>query len=99
MIYSVQEEAGVASLPVVRGPGTFGDVRVHFTLRNITATPGADFRLTDGDLDLPSGSDSARINVTIIDDTLREFAETFEVTLTDISGRSLELHFRYRRTF
>ena len=77
---------------MVRGPGTFGDVRVRYTAHNLSATPGTDYRLTDGELLIPSGAPSATLNVTIVDDALREFAERFEVRLSDSSGGSELCH-------
>ena len=92
VLASVYEEEGLAQVPLIRGPGTFGELRLQYTVLNGTARSGADFLVPRGEVVLPSGVGKTSINVTIVDDTLREFAEQFEVRLTPggLSGKLIE---------
>ena len=81
------EDDGVVRVPVSRGPGTYGNVQATYTSKDVTAKSGLDYLPANGILALGSGMDMAYINVTILDDTEREFAEQFELTLTGVSGK------------
>ena len=74
-------------VPVNRGPGTFSTVQVTYSTSDDTAKSGLDYLPSNGILILESGKDVGYINVTILDDSQREFAEQFVLTLTDVSGR------------
>ncbi len=80
------EEDGVVSVPVRRGPGTFGDVEVVFSSADLTALSGRDYLPPSGVLTLPDGVGLGHINVTLIDDSEREFREQFQLTLVSVSG-------------
>ncbi|KAL8615958.1 hypothetical protein ACOMHN_034634 [Nucella lapillus] len=86
---SVQEEAGMAQISVVRRVGSYGIVRVSYESRAITAIVGVDYLPASGTLQMEDGQKTAKINVTLIDDALREFAEQFNVTLTNPTGGAL----------
>ncbi|XP_038076858.1 adhesion G-protein coupled receptor V1-like isoform X2 [Patiria miniata] len=86
-VFEFSEGVGTAVIPVVRTAGTFGLVQVSYTSRNLTATPGGvDYSLTDGAVSFLDGQSQGSISVTIIDDQLKEFAEVFEITLTETLG-------------
>ena len=79
----------MASLPVIRAGGKFGNVAVSFVTAPLTALEGIDYVATSGDLALANGVESSLINVTLKDDVLMEQAETFKVILTNITGWSI----------
>ncbi|XP_077988560.1 adhesion G-protein coupled receptor V1-like [Glandiceps talaboti] len=88
--YVVTEDVGTASVPVTRTAGTYGLVSATYISRPITATPnGIDFTLSDGEVIFQSGQSVAYIDVDIIDDTVKEFAEMFEIILTGASGGAI----------
>ena len=76
----------MASVPLSRGPGTYGDVSVRYTATSGTATIGTDFLLSVNEVVIPSGVAMATVNVTIVDDEEREFAETFMLRLMSATG-------------
>ncbi|XP_022110249.1 G-protein coupled receptor 98-like isoform X2 [Acanthaster planci] len=86
-VFEFSEGVGTAIIPIVRTAGTFGLVQVSFTSRNLSATPGGvDYSLTDGSVSFLNGQSQGAINVAIIDDQLKEFAEVFEIMLTGTQG-------------
>ena len=85
--FTVQEESGFARIPVVRLGGSYGLVSATYTAKNGTATIGRDFALPNGTLSLGNGVTSTHINVTIIDDVVREFSEQFQIELTSATGK------------
>ena len=85
--YSVSESVGPASIPLVRTAGTFGLVQVTFASRNLTAQAGGvDYSLTDGRVTFTDGQSAAAIEVAVVDDQVREFAEVLEISLTGAQG-------------
>ena len=76
----------MASVPVTRGPGTYGDVSVRYTATSGTAIIGQDFFLPTHEVVIPSGVAMGTINVTVVDDDEQEFAETFTLRLMSVSG-------------
>ncbi|XP_033109462.1 adhesion G-protein coupled receptor V1-like [Anneissia japonica] len=87
LVFVVQESVGTAMVPVIRTQGTFGIVSVGFTSVGGSATPnGVDYILTDGEAIFLDGESTAYINVNIIDDQIKEFAESFEIRLTQAEG-------------
>ncbi|XP_071965307.1 adhesion G-protein coupled receptor V1-like isoform X2 [Antedon mediterranea] len=85
--FEVQESVGSAMVPLIRSGGSFGIVSVAFTSVGGTAIPsGVDYILTDGEAIFLDGQSTAYINVNIIDDQIKEFAESFQITLTHTEG-------------
>ena len=76
----------MASVPLSRGPGTYGDVSVRYTATSGTASIGSDFLLPASRVVIADGVAMATINVTIMDDEDREFAEMFQLTLLSVTG-------------
>ncbi|XP_030832667.1 adhesion G-protein coupled receptor V1 isoform X3 [Strongylocentrotus purpuratus] len=89
-LYEVQEDIGTAMIPLVRNAGNFGLVSVSYEVEPLDATPGGvDFLLTSGKITLADGQSEAFIPITIIDDTLKEFSESFNIRLTGTEGGAL----------
>ncbi|XP_071506649.1 adhesion G-protein coupled receptor V1-like [Diadema antillarum] len=89
-LYEVQEDVGVASIPLVRSAGNFGLVTVSYEVESLDATPGGvDFLLSDGQVTFADGQSQANILVTIIDDSVKEFSEYFRILLTSTEGGAL----------
>lgn len=84
--YDVHESAGSITIGVVRTGASTGAVSVHFTTSAGTATSGADYTETSGDLNFADGQLSASITIPILDDTLAEGDETFTITLSNPTG-------------
>lgn len=85
-IAAVQESIGQVVLTVLRENGDGGAVSVAYTASSGSATAGADFTLSSGVLQFADGETSKTIMVPIVDDTLDELEETFQVTLSNPQG-------------
>ncbi|KAK7486836.1 hypothetical protein BaRGS_00021983 [Batillaria attramentaria] len=92
--FTVQEEAGVAQIPVIRRQGSYGAVNVSYTTQPITASSGVDYLPASDTLRLEDGQSEAVINVTLQDDSDPEFAEQFSITLSNPRGGVLLGSFR-----
>ena len=67
-----------------------GTVTVEYlTLFTVSATPGVDFEHKNGTLTFRPGETSKTIKVPIIDDTVNDSGETFEVLLYDAKGADI----------
>ena len=69
--------------------GSFGANEVLFDYKSITASNSSDFYITQKSVRFEEKDRFAEILVTLVDDTIPEDKETFEVTLTSINGKSL----------
>ena len=68
-----------------------GTVTVKYlTLWTVSATPGVDYTATNGTLTFRPGETSKIISVPIIDDTVNDSGETFEVLLYDAIGADID---------
>ena len=75
---------------VTRSGGSAGFAQVSYATIIATATAGADYLATSGVLNFLNGQSETSFSVTIINDTLVEFAETFGVALANpTNGTSL----------
>lgn len=83
--YSVNENAGTATITVNRTGGTaaFG---VDYATSNGTATAGADYIATSGTLNFAPNETSKTLTVPILDDTAVEPNETINLTLSKPTG-------------
>lgn len=80
---SVSEGAGSVTLTVTRSGGSAGAVSVSYATAAGTATAGSDFTAKTGTLSWPTGDSAPRtIVVPILNDTVKESAETFQVRLS-----------------
>jgi parallel beta-helix repeat protein len=82
--YTVAENGGSVTITVNRTGGT-DPASVNYATSNGTATAGSDYTTTSGTLNFLAGQTTATFNVPILDDTLVEGNETFNVTLSSPS--------------
>gem|GEM_PF-1561111 len=81
---------GYASLNVTRTSGTSGAASVFYSILNGTAMAGSDYTAVSGTLYWQNGySNSQTINIPIINDSISEGSETFNVVLSSVSGGTL----------
>ena len=66
--YTVNENGGYATITVLRGSGTIGQVSVNYATANGTAFSGVNYAPTNGVLTFAAGQVSASFNVRIIND-------------------------------
>jgi hypothetical protein len=83
---SVSEAAGAATLFAVRSGDITGDSAVDYTTSDDTATAGSDYSATSGHFDFHLGDFSQTITVPIADDSAIENPETFDVSLSNVTG-------------
>ena len=86
--YSVNENAGQATVTVSRTGGSTGAVSVQYSIANGgSATANDDYTPVSGTLTWTNGDASAKtFNVPIADDSLDEPVETFDFVLTNPTG-------------
>ena len=84
--YSVNESSGTVTITVIRVAGTAGTVSIHYATSDGTATAGADYTQTSGDLTFADGETSKTVNVPILTDSTDEGNETFNFTLSAPGG-------------
>jgi bacillolysin len=85
---SVAEAAGSVKLSVTRDltTGAAGGVVIGYATTDVTATAGLDYVSTSGTLTFASGVASQSFTVPILNDTLDDSGETFDVGLSVVSG-------------
>jgi fibro-slime domain-containing protein/uncharacterized repeat protein (TIGR01451 family) len=59
------------------------DASVSFATADVTAQAGSDYQAASGTVTIPAGSQTAKISVQILGDTLDELDETFKVALSN----------------
>jgi hypothetical protein len=84
-VFTVSENAGVATITVTRTNGTVGGTTVNYATSNGTASAGVDYVAASGTLTFAAGETSKTFTVTILDDTLIEGNETVNLTLSSPS--------------
>lgn len=85
--YKVGEGKGNVTITVTRSGGSDGAVSVDFITSNGTAMAGADYTAASGTLQWSDGDGNAKtFTVTVADDSLKENAETVNLTLSNPSG-------------
>ncbi len=77
---TVENSAAPAILTVTRTGAPSGDLIVNYTLSG-TAVEDTDFTNLTGSITIPSGSTSAVVNVTSVNDSISESLETVKLTL------------------
>lgn len=87
--YSVTEDAGAVVIRVVRGDDAPFPVSVDFATSDLTATNGLDYAATNGTLAFAVGEQVKSFAVPILNDSLKEPAKTFRVTLSNPQGVSV----------
>lgn len=84
--YSVLENIGTLSIPVIRSNGSTDSVAVQYATANGTALAGADYEARNGTLSFGSGVTMRTIDIPIINDLMVEGVEHFRVDLGNPSG-------------
>jgi hypothetical protein len=84
--YSVDEGGGTVTITVQRTGGSEGTVTVNYATTNGTATAPGDYTATSGTLTFGSGVTQQTFHIPIVDDTMREAAETFTIALSGATG-------------
>jgi len=84
--FSVAESGATVSVTVTRTDGSAGAVTVDYASSDGSATAGSDYIATAGTLDFADGVNSQSFNVPILDDTLFEGDETFNLNLSNVTG-------------
>ncbi|WP_367874803.1 Calx-beta domain-containing protein [Luteolibacter sp. Populi] len=88
--YSVDEQAGTASLTLTRSNNSAGAVSVHWATAPGTATSPADFSTSSGDVTWANGDGSDKIiTIPITADSTPEGPQDFTVTLSAPSGGTI----------
>ncbi|KAL1783722.1 G-protein coupled receptor 98 [Sigmodon hispidus] len=82
---SVEEDAGMITIPVLRLHGTYGTVSADFRFQSYSALPGS-YTLHSSSVTFQHGQNLSYINVSIVDDNESEFEEQFEILLTEATG-------------
>jgi uncharacterized cupredoxin-like copper-binding protein len=86
---SVNEAAGTAQFFAVRSGAITGDSGIDYATSDGSATAGSDYTAASGHFDYHIGDFSKTINVPVTEDTAVENSETFNVTLSNVSGATL----------
>jgi hypothetical protein len=84
--YTVAEDAGNATITVVRSGATGNAVSADFATSNGTATAGADYTATSGTISFAAGETSKTVKVPIVKDNLFEGDETVNLKLSNPQG-------------
>jgi GrpB-like predicted nucleotidyltransferase (UPF0157 family) len=87
--YAIGEGNGPVILTVTKTGSTAVNATVHFATSDGTAVAPGDYTSTSGDLTFAPSETSKQISVPIINDTLIENDETFNVTLSAPSSATL----------
>ena len=85
--YTVNENAGTATITVARSGGSAGAVSVNYATSNGTANAGTDYQMSSGTLTYGSGETSKTFTVSIIDrGDSSHTTKTINLTLTTPTG-------------
>lgn len=88
--YETAESASAVTITVLRNGGSAGAASVQYATASGSAAAGLDFQAVSGTLSWATGDSSPRtFTVPIINDTLVESTETFQVLLSAPSGATL----------
>ncbi|QEF96411.1 Calx-beta domain protein [Stieleria maiorica] len=79
--YSVDEDAGTASIDVVRTGGSDGRISVNYATGDATAVADSDYTPMSGEIVLADGQTRKTIEIPILDDATAEGDESFHVGL------------------
>lgn len=84
--YSVSENGSTVQLSVSRVNGSYGEVTVDFSSFDGSATASTDYQAVSGTLVFAEGVVSQTIDVSILDDSIFEGNETFNLQLSNVQG-------------
>jgi hypothetical protein len=79
---TVNEAAGTATFTVTLNRASTSAISANFTTGNVTALAGADYVATAGTVNFAPGQVSQTITVSILDDTIFETSESFDLILS-----------------
>jgi uncharacterized delta-60 repeat protein len=82
----VHENAGYATLTVMRTNGYTGIVEMEYAVSDLTALNGEDYVAINGKLVFSDAEDKKTFDIPIIDDKKEEGAEAFRVRLFNVTG-------------
>lgn len=88
---TVNENEGVAQIPVVRTDGSEGTVSIEFATDDDTAEAGADYTNTSGTVTFAPGETSKFVTIPIEDDAVAEGSESFSIAVGNEQGANLGL--------
>lgn len=88
--YSVNEDAGTASIDVVRTGGSDGRITVDYATSDGTATEPGDYTAASGTLEFLDGEIRKTITVPIIDDADEEGDESFTIELSNAGPENID---------
>ena len=88
--YAVNENAGTASIDVIRTGGSDGRIAVNYSTSNGTATADNDYTSTSGTIEFLDGETRKAITVPILDDVLVEGDETVNLVLSSPLPKNLD---------
>ena len=83
--FVVSEDSSAVTATVTRTGETEGEVTVNFTTGDATATAGSDYMSSSGSLVFAEGEMSKTITVPLLDDSMLEGDEAFQISLTNPS--------------
>ena len=86
---TISESGGNATLTVTKNGATSFATTVHYATSNGTATAGADYTATSGDLSFAADEDTKQITVPILPDNVFEGNESFTVVLSAPTNATL----------
>ncbi len=89
--YTIGEAGPAVSVTVTRTGGLAGGVSVDYATSNVSAEDGSDYTGMSGSLSFGPGVTTQTILFPILNDTLDEPDETFEVELLGVSGPTVTL--------
>uniref|UniRef100_A0A4W6G876 Adhesion G-protein coupled receptor V1 n=1 Tax=Lates calcarifer TaxID=8187 RepID=A0A4W6G876_LATCA len=81
-MFEVNETIGVLTLVAYRNKGTYGNVSLVFYAQNLEAQQGLDYNTSETILHFVNGERHKFVEVQIIDDTIPEGAERFQLILS-----------------
>ena len=85
----VNETDGTVAFTVTLSPASSGTVTVDYATSDIIADAGMDYTATSGTLTFMPGETLKTITITILNDTVYETLERFEVSLSNPTGAAL----------
>lgn len=84
--FTGREDTGVALISVERVNGSTGTVTVDYATNASTATAGVDYQDTSGTLTFADGETFKTFTVVILNDSINDPDETFNIALTNAAG-------------
>ena len=86
---TVAENAGTAVFTVTLAAASGAEVTVDYATSDDTALAGSDYTASSGTLTFSPGDTTKTFDVTLLDDSVGEGDETFEVTLSNSTGAGI----------